>query len=192
MNLLALTVRFTIGFISRCRNLYYRNLGVQIRGYVWLRKVSIPRQWSDITLEGSVSLDDGVTLVCSGPPRADKILVRSGTYINRQTILDAHEHVEIGRDCLIGPGCFITDSSHGIADGTAPAKQSCTALPTIIEDEVWIGAHVVVLAGVRIGKGAVVGAGAVVTKSVEPFQIVAGVPARVLGTRKKETQSGEA
>jgi acetyltransferase-like isoleucine patch superfamily enzyme len=183
VKILGLIVRFRNGIMSHCRNWCYRFLGVRIKGYVWLRKVSIPRQWYDITLEGSASLDDGVTLVCSGPPRADKILVRSGTYINRRTILDAHEKVEIGRDCLIGPDCFITDTNHGTAAGKAPAKQSCSALPTVIEDEVWIGAHVVVLAGVRIGKGAVVGAGAVVTKSVSPYQIVAGVPARVIGAR---------
>lgn len=183
MKLLALIVRVRDGLMSRCRNLYYRGLGVRIGGYIWLRRVSIPRQWGDIHLEKSVSLDDGVTLLCSGLPRADKILVRGGTYINRRTILDAHEKVEVGRDCLIGPGCFITDTSHGVAAGVAPAMQACSALPTIIEDEVWIGANVVVLAGVRIGKGAVVGAGAVVTKSVEPFQIVAGVPARRIGTR---------
>ncbi len=183
MNPLHFTIRAVAAARSRLRNLWFRALGVRLTGYVWMRRVSIPRQWSDITIEGTVCLDDGVTLLCSGSPKRDKLFVRAGTYINRFTTLDAHERLEVGRNCLIGPGCFITDANHGLAAGVPPAKQHCEPKPTILEDEVWLGAKVVVLAGVRIGKGAVVGAGAVVTKNVEPFQIVAGVPARVIGTR---------
>ena len=183
MNFFQAIARVSQGVRSRLRSAAYRMLGTRIEGRVWLRAVSIPRQWSDITLEAAVALDDGVTLVCSGRPRVGKILIKSGSYINRNTILDAHERVEVGRDCLIGPGCFITDSNHGFEPGEPPARQPCDASPTVIEDEVWIGAHVVVLSGVRVGRGAVVGAGAVVTRDVAPFQIVAGVPARVIGSR---------
>lgn len=183
MNVFHALLRIHNGMRSRLRSVGYRILGTRIEGNVWLRAISIPRQWNDITLETGVALDDGVTLVCSGPPRFGKILIKSGCYINRNTILDAHECVEIGRDCLIGPGCFITDSNHGFEPGESPAMQKCSASPTVIEDEVWIGAHVVILSGVRVGRGAVVGAGAVVTRDVSPFQIVAGVPARVLGSR---------
>ena len=52
----------------------------------------------------------------------------------------------------------------------------------IIEDDVWIGAKASVLRGVRVGRGAIIGTGAVVTRDVEPFTIVAGVPARVVAT----------
>jgi acetyltransferase-like isoleucine patch superfamily enzyme len=55
--------------------------------------------------------------------------------------------------------------------------------PVVIGNDAWIGAHAVVLAGVTIGDGAIVGAGAVVTKDVAPYAIVAGVPARVIGSR---------
>lgn len=183
MNVFHTILRIQQGLRSRLRSFGYRILGTRIEGRAWLRAISIPRQWSDITLERSVALDDGVTLLCSGHPRGGKILIKSGSYINRNTILDAHERVEIGRNCLIGPGCFITDSSHGIEFGKAPGAQECVVRPTVIEDEVWIGAHVVVLSGVRIGTGAVVGAGAVVTKDVEAYAVVAGVPARTIKTR---------
>lgn len=183
MNALHTLFRIHQAVRSRLRCFGFRILGTRIQGRAWLRSISIPRQWNDITLENAVALDDGVTLVCSGPPRSGKILIRSGTYINRNTILDAHECVEIGRDCLIGPGCFITDSSHGTDPGSPPGAQECVSAPTVIEDGVWIGANVVILKGVRIGACAVVGAGAVVTRNVDPHMIVAGVPARPIKSR---------
>jgi maltose O-acetyltransferase len=50
----------------------------------------------------------------------------------------------------------------------------------IVEDDVWIGASVTILPGVKIGQGAIIGAGAVVTKNVEPYTVVAGIPAKVI------------
>jgi acetyltransferase-like isoleucine patch superfamily enzyme len=125
-------------------------------------------------------LDDGVVLLCSGLTRPDKILIQEGAYINRNTILDAHEHVEIGSHCMLGPGCFLTDADHGTTPGGMVGKQAMRVRPTILEDNVWLGAGVIVLKGVRIGSGAVVGAGAVVTRDVPAGARVAGVPARLL------------
>ena len=185
MNPLHLLVRLNTGLASRIRNVWYRLLGVRILGYVWMRRVSIPRNWADILIEAGTSLDDGVVLLCSGPRRQGKIHIKRGTYINRNTILDASERLEIGGECMIGPGCFLTDSDHGTSSTIAVGQQGMVSMPTILEDGVWLGAGVKVLKGVRIGKGAVVGAGAVVTKNVDEFQIVVGVPSRVIGTRKQ-------
>jgi acetyltransferase-like isoleucine patch superfamily enzyme len=63
--------------------------------------------------------------------------------------------------------------------------------PVVLEDDVWIGANAIVANGVRVGRGAVVGAGAVVTKDVEPYAIVAGVPARQIGARLDPGQARE-
>src|ERR1043166_71531 len=90
VNPLHLVVRLSAGLSSRGRNVWFRTLGVRLMGYVWMRRISIPRNWSDITLEAGVSLDDGVVLLCSGPARRDKIQIKTETYINRNTILDAH------------------------------------------------------------------------------------------------------
>ena len=57
--------------------------------------------------------------------------------------------------------------------------------PVIIEDDVWIGLNAVILQGVTIGRGTIVGAGAVVNKSIPPWSIAVGVPARVIGRRKE-------
>ena len=61
----------------------------------------------------------------------------------------------------------------------------------VIEDDVWLGAHCVVMPGVKVGRGAVVGAGAVVTKDVEPYAVALGVPARVERKRLTDSQARE-
>lgn len=171
------------GCASRARNGFYRALGVNIKGYVWMRSIEIPQNWADITLEAQVALDRGVTLLCSGPIKGDKLIIRTGSYVNRYTMFDVHLRLEIGRDCMIGPHCYFTDGNHGIAPGRAVKFQDIKSAPVIIEDEVWIGAGVVVLAGVRIGRGAVVGAGSVVTREVPAGAVAVGVPARPVRNR---------
>jgi acetyltransferase-like isoleucine patch superfamily enzyme len=92
--------------------------------------------------------------------------------------------LHIGRDVLIGPNCYLTDANHGTTDGFSVKSQPMCLAPVIVEDEAWIGAHVTVLPGVRVGKGAVIGAGAVVTRDVPAGAVAQGVPARVMHQRK--------
>jgi len=184
MNPLHLNVRLINGTSSRARNMWFGALGVRLTGYVWMHRVSIPRNWSDILIEKGVSLDDGVVLLCSGQAKAGKIVIREGTYLNRQTMLDAHERIEIGRNCMIGPNCYLTDANHGMKAGPPVSQQPMESKPVILEEGVWLGAGVIVLKGVTIGHNAVVGAGAVVTKDVKARTIVAGVPAQEIGSRK--------
>lgn len=176
-------IRLWVALTSRLRNAGYRLLGVELQGYGCMRRISIPRGWREVAIERDVGLDDGVVLLCSGEFRREKILIRSGTYINRYTMLDAHQQIEIGRNCMIGPHCFITDGDHGIKAGLPIKKQPMRVAPVVIEDDVWLGAGVIVLKGVRIGRGAVVGAGSVVTKNIDPYTIAVGTPARVIGRR---------
>ncbi len=187
MNPLHAVVRLQAGAASRWRNLWFRALGVRIGGYVWMRRVSIPRQWGDITLEGGIALDEGVVLLCSGAPRQDKLVIRTGTYINRFTMIDASERIEVGKDSMIGPFCYLTDHDHAHAPGKLVSQQQLVSKPVAIGKDVWLGAGVVVLKGVAIGDGAVIGAGAVVTKDVPPNAKVAGVPARGIGARDRTT-----
>ena len=171
------------GVMSRLRNLWFRLLGVEIDGYVWMRSVSIPRNWSDIKIEKDVALDDGVVLLCSGSPKHGKIVIGNGTYINRYTMIDAHSSIDIGRNCMIGPQCYITDGDHGKEPGTLVKTQPVDTAPVKIEDNVWLGAGAIVLKGVTIGAGAVVGAGSVVTKSIPSGAIAVGNPAQVTKTK---------
>ncbi|MEL6929589.1 MAG: acyltransferase [Cyanobacteria bacterium J06600_6] len=174
-------IRLIAGLQSRWRNFYYRWLGVQLDGYVWMRQIEIPRNHADIKVGANCALDRGVTLICSGELSAQaKIDLAANTYINRHTIIDAIALIKIGHDCAIGPNCYITDHDHGLDAQFPPLQQPMFAKETVIGDRVWLGANVTVLKGVRIGNDAVVGAGSVVTKDIPEKAIVAGVPAKLL------------
>lgn len=92
--------------------------------------------------------------------------------------------IEIGSNTAIGPGTVIRAANHRFASrDVAIMRQGHDSGWVIIEDDVWVGANCVITPEVRIGRGAVVGAGAVVTRNVAPFAIVGGVPAREIGRR---------
>lgn len=184
MKVLATIVRLHRALASRLRNIWFRTLGVRMTGYVWMRRCSIPRNWSDITLEADVALDDHVTLLASGAPADEKIVIGEKTYVNRSTMIDAHVSVRIGPRCMLGPGCYITDSDHGTLPDASVSEQPMNTAPVRIGAGVWLGAGAKVLKGVTIGDGAVIGAGAVVTHDIPARSIAVGVPARVIGTRE--------
>ena len=84
----------------------------------------------------------------------------------------------------IGSQINITTNNHVFKDRDLPImEQGTTYAPVVIEDNVWIGVNVTILPGVTVGKGSVIGAGAVVTKDVEPFTVVGGVPAKKVKER---------
>jgi len=93
--------------------------------------------------------------------------------------------VKIGNYVMMGTYCFILSRNHRFDDLTIPMCQQgfYEDEPVVIEDDVWIGSKVIILPGLKIGRGSIIGAGAVVTKDVEPYSIVAGNPARVIGRR---------
>lgn len=106
------------------------------------------------------------------------------TDINRNVSIDARAEIRIGKDVLIGPGAQLIAYEHIFsAPDRAIITQGLRAGPITIEDDVWIGANALILVDVTLGRGSVVGAGAVVTHSCAPYSILAGVPARVIGMR---------
>ena len=94
--------------------------------------------------------------------------------------------LEIGKDVMMGPDCMVMTSSHNTSQTDIPMCQQGfhSKRKVTICDDVWIGARVIILPGVTIGKGAIIGAGAVVTKDVPEYAVVAGVPAKVIKYRK--------
>jgi maltose O-acetyltransferase len=119
--------------------------------------------------------------------RGGDALVEIGHFsqIGPFTVIFSGSGVTIGDNVMIGPHCCIASGGHDFHQVEKPMRfaGNLTKGPIVIEDNVWIGANVTVSDGVRIGRDAVVGAGSVVTKDVAPFDIVAGVPARVMGNR---------
>jgi len=112
------------------------------------------------------------------------VAIGAGTEVNNYAVINGAGGVTIGADCLVGPHACIVSYGHEYRDRERPIRtQGYRYAPIVIEDDVWIGAHAVVLAGVRVGRGAVLGAGSVVTRDVEPYTVVAGVPARAIARR---------
>jgi acetyltransferase-like isoleucine patch superfamily enzyme len=105
------------------------------------------------------------------------------SYLATGTELDVSDSVVVGNHTVIAPGCFITDHDHGIRPERRIDGQKCVAAPVWIGSDVWIGAGVCILRGVTIGDGAVVGAGAVVKQDVSAQDVVAGIPAKRIGSR---------
>lgn len=101
------------------------------------------------------------------------------TSIGRGSYLDARGGIKIGDSVSISPGVQIITGHHDMND----IKFKYISSKVIIEDYVWIGTNAIILPGVKLGKGSVVGAGAVVTKNVDPFTVVGGVPAKPLKKR---------
>lgn len=114
----------------------------------------------------------------------ESTLLKIGSYshVNRGCLLDARGNLTIGNNVSVSHNVSIMTGSHD-----AQSNNFVGVFRSIeIGDYAWIGANSIILQGVNIGKGAVVAAGAVVTKDVEPYTIVAGVPAKKIGDRNKD------
>jgi lipopolysaccharide O-acetyltransferase len=116
-----------------------------------------------------------------------KITIGDHVQVNNNVHIAAIENVSIGNRVLIASGVFIADHNHGSYSGDSqsnptepPATRALSSAAVLIGDDTWLGEHVCVLPGVRIGKGVVVGAGAVVTADLADFVLAVGSPARVI------------
>ena len=110
------------------------------------------------------------------------LTIGDDTYVHPRCQFSAyHSSIRIGRGVSIAPNCAFYPYNHGMAPDLPMRRQPLRSRgDIIIEDEVWLGYGVIVLDGVRIGSGAVVGAGSVVVHDVPPGAIAQGVPARVI------------
>ena len=108
--------------------------------------------------------------------------IGNNSVINQKCRLDNRSGIWIGDNVSISAETCILTADHDIQTSDFAGRSR----PVIIEDYVFIGTRAIILPGVTLGKGAVIAAGAIVTKSVEPFTIMAGVPARPIGVRNNE------
>ena len=116
--------------------------------------------------------------------RPQNLTLGSNVSIWPMTYIEASGGVTIGSDVSIAHGVTVMSEEHEFGSHDLPIKdQGKRYAPVVIENDVWIGAKAVILSGVTVHSGAVIGAGAVVTKDVPENAVVAGVPARVIKTR---------
>jgi galactoside O-acetyltransferase len=130
--------------------------------------------WRNCTI---AACDDGVIEF------GDRVSFNANVYINACI----GGRIVLGNDVLVAPNVVMRASDHVFDDVTKPiAEQGHTGREIIVEYDVWLSSNVTVVGGVRIGKGAVVAAGAVVTKDVAPYTVVGGVPARFIKNRGED------
>ena len=149
-------IRSFIGFIICRVNLYF----LKLRGLQVGRNVQVRRK---------VYFDN-----------PSKVIIGNGCYINRGVEFHIgagkENKILLGNDVFVGMGCSFICVSHEIGKSNKRAGKNKYA-SIVIEDGVWIGANTTILPGVKIGKGVIIAAGAVVTKSIPPDTLVGGVPA---------------
>ena len=140
-----------------------------------------------VTLGDRVTLGRGASIRPSsyyGYEPGEGLAIGDGSAVGAFSWIGASGFVEIGRDVMLGPRVVILPENHVFSDTTRTIKSQGVARGgVVIEDDCWIGANVTILAGVRIGRGSVVAAGAVVRSDVPPMSVAGGVPARILKSR---------
>ena len=96
------------------------------------------------------------------------------------------DDIEIGYDVMIGPDVLVIGHNHHYSNLEIPMRLQGIkkAPPVSIENDVWVGARVIILPGVTIGNGSIIGAGAVIAKNIPPYSICVGNPARIIKSRK--------
>ncbi len=110
------------------------------------------------------------------------VFIGDNTIIGHRSLLDGRAGIKIGNNVNISLGVYIWTVQHDYNDPYFGTKSGSV----IIEDYAWLSCRAVILPNVTIGKGAVVAAGAVVTKNVPPYAVVGGVPAKIIGERTRD------
>lgn len=114
----------------------------------------------------------------------NKMIIGSGTWIGQQCFFHSMGNITIGSNVGIGPAVKIISSQHSLDDTSKPILHApIMTAPVVIEDDADLGVGAIIMPGVRLGRGCQIGAGAVVTRDVQPYAIAAGVPARVVRLR---------
>ena len=133
----------------------------------------------EIFLGDSVYISDNVVLQAKG----GKIVIGDNTFIGVGCQFVSVGLLQIGSSCLIASYTVINDSNHGTLRGALISSQPHRVAPVFIGNDVWLGSHTVVVAGSRIGDGAVLGAVSVVNSNIPSYSIAVGAPAKPISVR---------
>ena len=119
-----------------------------------------------------------------GGPVGIGLKIGNHSNIGPYSYIGCSGYIEIGNNVMMAPRVSLFAENHNFESTNSPMKdQGVTTAPIIIEDDCWIAANSIILAGVRIGKGSVIAAGSVVTKDVKPYSVMVGNPAKKLKSR---------
>ncbi len=154
-------------------------VGLSKRGVVFGRRCTVGR-FSHIATSNPLAGEAG-----------EGLSVGDGSNIGPYSFIGCSGYIKIGRNVMMGPRVNLLAEHHNFYKSDASIKSQGVIRSFItIEDDCWIGANSTVLAGVTIGRGSIVAAGAVVTKDVPPYSVVGGVPARIIRSRKPGENGG--
>jgi len=139
-----------------------------------------------VKIGDNVSIHRNTIIECTGVIRniGEELEIGNNVGIAQNCFIQVRGKVSIGNNVIFGPNVSIFSENHNFNDSQLPVSiQGETRKGVKIEDGVWLGTRVVILDGVKIGKNSIVAAGSVVTKDVEPYTIVGGVPASKIKDR---------
>jgi acetyltransferase-like isoleucine patch superfamily enzyme len=139
-----------------------------------------------VTMGNNVTILRNTVIECTGNLKnmGAGLVIGNDVGIAQNCFIQVRGKVTIGSHVMFGPNVSIFSENHGFADLDIPMiSQPTIRGEVIIEDDVWFGARSLILSGVRIGKGSIIAAGALVTRDVPPYSIVAGVPGKIMKSR---------
>lgn len=170
-------------YINRCRASvfnFYPDISIGKNTVIEKGVILSTRAGGSITIGSDCYLSSGAQIITWG----GDIVIGNNTSLNPYTVIYGQGGTRIGNGVRIAAHCLVVPSNHKFDDlNTYIYKQGLSKKGIIIEDNVWLGAGVKVLDGVRISYGSVVGANAVVTKDTEPNSINVGIPSRKIKDR---------
>jgi acetyltransferase-like isoleucine patch superfamily enzyme len=139
-----------------------------------------------IKLGNNVTILRNTVIECTGNIRymGEGLVIGNNVGIAQNCFIQVRGKVTIGSNVMFGPNVSIFSENHGFEDLDTPMiSQPTIRQAVVIEDDVWLGTRSVILSGVKIGKGSIIAAGALVNKDIPPYSVVAGVPAKVIKSR---------
>lgn len=170
--------------LSRREALRYRSgLGLLVTSLIGYVPSQVLRRQLYLLL--GMKIEPGAVVYAGAEVRSPRgIKIGRGSMIGSHAVLDGRRGIDIGANVNLSNGVWIWTLQHSVDDPFFGVDGG----PVKIGDRAWVSCRVVVLPGVSIGRGAVVAAGAVVTRDIPEYAIAAGVPAKVVGSRNRDLQ----
>jgi acetyltransferase-like isoleucine patch superfamily enzyme len=163
---------------------HFKLKGLRIGTGALLGKITC--DWPNKLIIGnSCNIQDAVNFRIWHPYNTDSFIkIGDRVFIGLACEFVCNSGITIGNDCLIASKTVFNDTGHEYLKHSNINKQPVSTKKITIEDDVWIGTSSIILQGVTIGKGAIIGAGSVVNKSIPEYEVWAGVPARFIKKRE--------